>query len=134
MTFPMINGLRKIEFGNPGESRSKLITFILDGNKRATAGLLWEYEKDDEPLETVGEKLAIVDNDGRHVATLQVTGVEVTAFSQVPDEFALAEAEGDLDGNDFRQSHFTIWSKRGLDIVDDTKIVLVYFAVIADLR
>jgi len=127
--------MRTIEFGNPGESREKLISLILDGNKRATAGTLeWDYIAENEPIETVGEKLAVLDNENRHIATIQVTRVEVKRFAEVPTEFALAEAEGDLSGDDFRASHFDFWSKLGLDITDETEIVLVYFDLIQDLR
>ena len=127
--------MRMIEFGNPGESREKLISLILDGNKRATAGTLeWDYIAENEPIETVGEKLAVLDNENRHIATIQVTRVELKRFAEVPTEFALAEAEGDLSGDDFRASHFDFWSKLGLDITDETEIVLVYFDLIEDLR
>lgn len=102
MSFPLINGLRSIEFGNPGESRDKLTLMILDGNKRATAGTLeWDYIAENEPIETVGEKLAVIDNHKQQVATIQVTRVEVRRFADVPDEFALAEAEGDFSGSSF---------------------------------
>jgi uncharacterized protein YhfF len=135
MTFPIVNGLRTVEFGNPGESRDKLISLILDGNKRATAGTLeWDYIEENEPIETVGEKLAVLDNHDQHIATIQATRVEVRKFAEVPDEFALAEAEGDLNGDDFRESHYGFWSKLGLPITDDTEIVLVYFDLIEDLR
>ena len=135
MVFPRVNGLRTVEFGNPGESREKLIALILDGNKRATAGTLeWDYEAENEPIEFVGERLAVIDNQQRHVATIQATRVEVHRFADVPDEFALAEAEGDLSGDDFRESHFTFWSELGLPISDETKIVLVYFDLVEDRR
>ena len=135
MTFPIVNGLRSVEFGNPGASRDKLISLILDGNKRATAGTLeWDYIAENEPIETVGEKLAVLDNNNHHVATIQATRVEVCKFSEVPDEFALAEAEGDLNGDDFRESHLAFWTKVGLEIKDDTEIVLVYFDLVEDLR
>ena len=52
--FPRVNDLRTIEFGTPGESRSRLIDFVMNGNKRATAGLLQDYEKEGEPVEFVG--------------------------------------------------------------------------------
>ncbi len=135
MTFPIVNGLRTIEFGNPGESRDKIISFLLDGNKRATAGTLeWDYIAENEPIETVGEKLAVLDNDNLHIATIQVNRVEIERFADVPDEFALAEAEGDLSGDDFRDSHFAFWSNNGSRITDDTEIVLVYFDLIEDFR
>jgi uncharacterized protein YhfF len=108
---------------------------ILDGNKRATAGTLeWDYLAEDEPIEHVGEKLAVLDNENQQVATIQVTRVEVKKFSEVPDEFALAEAEGDLSGDDFRASHFAYWTKVGLEIKAETEIVLVYFDLVEDLR
>ena len=135
MSFAVVNGLRSIQFGNLGESRSHLISLILDGNKRATAGTLeWDYQGESEPIETVGEKLAVLDNQNRHIATIQATRVEVTRFADVPDEFALAESEGDLSGDDFRASHFEYWSKLGLPIKDDTQIVLMYFDLVGDYR
>ncbi|NCX32211.1 MAG: GNAT family N-acetyltransferase, partial [Actinobacteria bacterium] len=67
------------------------------------------------------------DNDGRHVATLQVTRVDVSRFIDVPDEFALAEAEGDLNAADFRASHLDYWTRAGEKITDDTQVVQVYF-------
>ena len=135
MTFPLVNGLRSIEFGNPGASRDSLISLILDGNKRATAGTLeWDYIAENEPIETIGEQLAVLDNHNRHLATIKATRVEVKRFADVPDEIALAEAEGDLDGDDFRSSHLAFWSKLGLSITDETEIVLLYFDLVEDLR
>ena len=51
MTFKVIDGLRTIEFGHPGESRKELNNFIINGNKRATAGLATEYLDENEPIE-----------------------------------------------------------------------------------
>lgn len=127
MAFPRVSGMRGIEFGTPGASRIKLTNLVLHGNKRATAGLLSEYHDEGEEVEHVGELLALIDNDGKHVGTLKVTRVDVCEFIKVPDEFALAENEGDLSAEDFRNSHLAYWKKVG-DIVDDqTLIVQVYF-------
>jgi uncharacterized protein YhfF len=40
MPFPLIDGYRTVEFGNPGESRNKILDFLFNGEKRATAGRL----------------------------------------------------------------------------------------------
>jgi RimJ/RimL family protein N-acetyltransferase len=48
----------------------------------------------------------------------------------VPDEFALTEAEGDLNAADFRASHSDYWSRIGEAITDDTQIVQVYFELL----
>ena len=131
MSFPVVDSLRSIEFGTPGESRARLVDFIINGNKRATAGLLHDYTEEGEPVEHVGECLAMVDNDGKHVATLRVTRVEITRFADVPDAFALAEAEGDLNASDFRASHLAYWTRAGEVITDDTQVVQVYFDLLA---
>jgi uncharacterized protein YhfF/ribosomal protein S18 acetylase RimI-like enzyme len=128
--FKVVDNLRSIEFGTPGESRARLIDFIVNGNKRATAGLLGDYAKESEPIESVGECLAMLDNNDQHVATLRVTRVEVSRFIDVPDEFALAEAEGDLNAADFRASHNDFWSRIGETITDETQIVQVYFELL----
>lgn len=131
MTFPVVDGLRSIEFGTPGESRARLVDLIINGKKRATAGLLHDYAKEGEAVEHVGECLAMVDNQGRHVATLQVRRAEISPFIKVPDEFALAEAEGDLNAADFRASHLEYWTNVGESVADDTQVVQVYFDLLS---
>jgi len=131
MTWKRADGLRTIEFGTAGESRSTLLNFLLNGNKRATAGLLeFDYEAD-EPIEEIGDVMVVLGNQGEEVGRIKVTRVEVTKFADVPDEFALAEAEGDLSGDDFRQSHRAYWEAEGIEVKDDTKVVLVYFDLIS---
>ena len=128
MAFPRVNGLRSIEFGTPGQMRDRLNNLIINGNKRATAGLLKEdYLDEGEEIEFVGEKLAILDNQQQSVGIVKATRVEVLDFKDVPTEFALAEAEGDLSGDDFRQSHLKFWNSVGIEVLPDTKIVTVYF-------
>ena len=131
MSFPVINGLRAIELGTKGEFREQLNALVLSGKKLATAGILErDYQAENEPIENVGEKLVVLDNDRRQVATIKATKVEVVRFADVPDEFALAEGEGDLSGEDFKRSHLRYWSNLGLKIDGDTEIVLLYFELV----
>ena len=128
MAFLRVNGLRSIEFGTPGPMRNRLNDLIINGSKRATAGLLKEdYIDEGEEIEYVGERLAILDNDQKQIGVIKVTRVEVLEFKDVPTEFALAEAEGDLSGDDFRQSHSKFWNSVGIEVKPETKVVTVYF-------
>ena len=129
--FPVVDDLRAIEFGSPGKSRETIVNFVVHGNKRATAGMAAEYETEGEVIEYIGECLAMLDNDSQHIATLQVTRVEISRFADVPDEFALAEAEGDLNAADFRASHFDFWTRAGETITDDTMINQIYFDLLS---
>lgn len=127
MAFPIVDGLRAIELGTPGPLRQQLVDLVVHGDKRATAGLLSEYEEEGEPLEHVGERLAVVDDDGRRVATIRVTEVVISRFAVVPDRFALAEAEGDLTAADFRASHTRFWTSIGAPVGDDMLVAQLYF-------
>ena len=72
--------VKKAEFGFPGTPlREQLVTAVLRGVKTATAGLLVDYERDGDPLPEVGERFAVVDNEGRDVAVIEVTEVRVLA-------------------------------------------------------
>jgi len=127
MSFPVVDGLRGIEFGTPGDLRRRLNDLVINANKRATAGLVSEYEHEQEPIEHVGERLVVVDDDGHRVATIRVTEVVVCRFADVPDRFPIAEGEGDLDADDFRAGHTRYWAAAGTPVTDDTPVVQLYF-------
>ena len=135
MGFPVVNGMRSIEFGSAGPSREALNALVLDAQKRSTAGLMeFDYHAHGEPLEHVGEKLAMLDSQGNHVATLLVTRAEVLRFADVPDEFAIAEGEGDFTGDEFRAGYLKDWTAQGYLVTDDTLVSNVYFDLLEDLR
>lgn len=130
MPFPVINGLRSLELGTPGPSRQRLVDLVMRGDKKATAGLMSEYETEGEPMEHVGEVLVLVDDDIQPLAHVRMTRVEQSRFGDVPWEFAQAENEGDLDIEDWRQAHYEYWTKHGEDISDDTTVVLLWFELV----
>lgn len=135
MSFPVVNGMRAIEFGSKGENRTYLNSLVLDANKRATAGhFKYDYELHGEPLEYVGEKLAMLDNEGNAVATLLVTRAELVRFADVSDEFAIAEGEGDITGDEYRAGYKPMWLRMGYEVTDDTLVATVYFDLLEDLR
>ena len=131
VTWPRVDGMRSLELGSPGEMRARLNGLVLEGRKRATAGLVAEYEQEGEELEHVGERLVLLDDDGAAVATVEVTGVEVTTFGEVPWEFAQAEGEGHRDLDHWREGHRRFWAGEGAEVVDDTPVVLIRLALVS---
>ena len=130
MTVERIDGHRLIEFGDGAEMRDRLLDFVFNGNKRATAGML-EYDYDeDEPVESVGEIFILVGNENQPVGKIQITRVDVVQFDEVSDEFALAEAEGDLSGDDFRKSHRAFWEGCGYEVKPESMVVCAYFELL----
>jgi len=53
------------------------------------------------------------------VATLLVTRAELLRFADVPDEFAIAEGEGDFTGDEFRAGYLPGWIAMGYEVTDD---------------
>ena len=131
MAWPRVDGVRALELGTPGDLREQLNHLVLTGRKRATASLLSEYTEEAEPVEHFGERLALLDSSGGHVATVQVTGVEVVPFRDVPWSFALAEGEGDADLEEWREGHRRFWVGVGTPVTDDTPVVCVRFVLAA---
>jgi uncharacterized protein YhfF len=130
VAFAIVDGLRTLEIGTPGAMRQRLNRLILEGHKRATAGLLIEYVREDEELESEGDLLALVDDDTRRIATVVVTEVETVPFIEVPWSFAQAEGEGDESLEQWREGHRRFWSAEGDTIDDLTPVVLIWFEVV----
>jgi uncharacterized protein YhfF len=130
MAHATVDGLRTLELGTPGAMRDRLNRLVLQGTKRATAGLLLDYVRDDEELEVVGEHLALVDSDGARSGVVEVIQVDTVPFGEVPWRFAQAEGEGDASLEEWRTGHLRFWTSVG-DVTDDlTPVVLVWFELL----
>ncbi|MET9604098.1 ASCH domain-containing protein [Streptomyces sp. NPDC006512] len=119
--------MRALELGSAGEVRARLNALVLAGSKRATTGLLDEYGAEAEELEFVGEALALLDDSGRPVATVEITGVEVKPFGEVTWAHAEAEGEGDASLGEWRAGHRRFWARTGAPVEDDTLLVCLTF-------
>ncbi|MCX2927086.1 ASCH domain-containing protein [Streptomyces sp. NEAU-W12] len=122
--------MRALELGTPDGLRDELNALVLAGRKTATTGLLAEYVEETEGLEFPGERLALLDNDGRAVATVEITGVETTSFAEVTREHAAAEGEGDASLEDWRAGHRRFWQREGTPVEDGTPLVCLTFRVV----
>src|SRR5690606_5079215 len=120
---PRVDGMRALAAGAPGAVRAPPDSLVLAGRKTATTGLMAEYAEEAEGLEYVGERLALLDDDGRRVATLDVTGVTRCSFADVPWEHALAEGEGDASLDEWRAGHRRLWPGAGATVGDGTPVV-----------
>ncbi|WP_067182179.1 ASCH domain-containing protein [Microtetraspora niveoalba] len=129
--WPRVDGMRSLELGTPGAVRGELNALVLAGKKTATTSLLVEdYTREAEGLEYPGERLALLDDEGRSVAVIEVTGVAVTPFVDVPWEHAEAEGEGDASLEEWRDVHRRFWSRVGTPVDDRTLVVCLAFRVV----
>lgn len=94
---------------------NELVGLVLAGTKRATAGLLWSYEEEDEPLPSVGDLSVVTDWEGGARCVIRTTSVEIVAFDAVTPEFAVIEGEGDGSLEYWRQAHQAAFTRELAD-------------------
>ncbi|RZS40811.1 uncharacterized protein YhfF [Herbihabitans rhizosphaerae] len=97
------------EFAFPGPLRDTLVAAILSGAKTSTSSLLLGYEREGEPLPTVGEREVVVDSDGRGVAVIECTEVRLVRLADVDLAHAIDEGEGYETVAQWRAGHERFW-------------------------
>ena len=116
------------------ESRPDLATelglLVRDGPKRATAGVLAEYESEGEPLPKPGELSIILDGAGTPLCVIRTTEVLTSRFGDVDERFAWDEGEGDRTLEWWRNAHAEFFAQEGQQIDDDTMMVLERFELV----
>jgi uncharacterized protein YhfF len=128
------DGLRAFGFGDAGPMRQRLTALTVAGTKVAT-GDLWQqgYVDEGEAVEEIGERLAVLDDDDRVVAIIEITLVEKHRFAELPWEFACAEGEGFASIEHWREGHRSYYAKHGVD-VDDTSIFVCLWFRLDEIR
>jgi uncharacterized protein YhfF len=131
-----LEDLPPAEFAFPGPLRDQLVAAILAGAKTSTSGLVLFYERENEPLPTVGQLLAVMDSRARRVAAIEVTEVRVVRLADVDLQHALDEGEGDESVAQWRAGHERFWHSAevreelgdpGFVVNDDTLVVAERF-------
>jgi len=132
-------GADKAEFAFPGPLRDRLVAAVLSGAKTSTSGLLLGYDRDNEPLPAVGQRLAVVDSADRCVAVIELTEVRVVRLADVDLSHALDEGEGYESVAQWRAGHETFWHSAevraefgdpGFTVDDDTLVVTKRFRLL----
>ncbi|MFE5832882.1 MULTISPECIES: ASCH domain-containing protein [unclassified Streptomyces] len=141
MTGP--HALKPFLLAFPGPLRDRLVAAVLSGEKTATTGLLLEYEAENEELPEVGERSAVVDSDGREVAVVEITEVQVLPLRDADLRLALGEGEGYRSVAEWRAGHEDFWHGEEMRealgdpefVVDGgTMLVVEWFEVVEVLR
>jgi len=83
-------------FGNTPEMADELAALVLKGEKRATTSLLWIYEKfPEEKIPREGEYSIVLNATKEPVCVIRSMSVTTRKYSEVDEEYARTEGEGD---------------------------------------
>lgn len=127
------------EFGFPGPLRDKLVAAILRGEKTSTTGLYEEYLREGTPISGIGERSLVIDSEGRGVAVIETTGVEVRRMGDVDLQFAIDEGEGFETLEEWYEAHVRFFTSPELvaalgdppvPVNDDTLVVCERFRLV----
>ncbi len=101
-----------------------------DGPKRATTGLLSDYEEEGEALPETGDYSVLLDGRGGPLCIIRTTHVELRPFGEVDAEFARVEGEGDRSLDYWRRAHLAFFDRLDIEIDDGTMMVLERFDLV----
>ena len=121
-------------FGDSAEMADELGDLVVNGPKRATAGLVLDYESEGDSLPVVGEHCVVLGGDGRPLAVIRTTDVRVGPLSSVEDAFAWDEGEGDRTRAWWLDGHSRFFTRQcaanGWTFTDDIEVAFERFEVV----
>lgn len=115
-----------------GTESDRLLLSVLAGDKTATCSLYVAYQFENEPLPQAGEFNLILDSRHYPLVITRTTQVDILAMNDVPEDFALAEGEGDYTA--WWQQHKQFFTQQlqqyGLSWQEDIVLVCERFQLI----
>ena len=121
-------------FGDSEKLARDLAALVLDGPKRATAGLLWDAEADPNMMPVLGGYSLVTDHASTPLLIIRTTQVDIRPYNEVDADFAAAEGEGDGSLDYWRAAHWDYFSRRcaalGRKPSMDMPVILERFALV----
>ncbi len=118
-------------FCNNEEDANELAQLVIDGTKRGTASLHLLYEIEKTSLPKVGDYNIITNWYGDAQCIIQGINVHVLPFSEITEELAYIEGEGDKTLDYWRRAHLKFFKEEaesiGLVFNEDMLIVFEEF-------
>ena len=98
------------KFGDSRALCDELLALVRQGAKTATCGALRDFEAG-EPMPQVGRRDVALDWDGKPALLIETVEVTIRRFHDVPEDFALAEGEGDFE--EWKRGHIAYFTRNG---------------------
>ncbi|OMQ23091.1 ASCH domain-containing protein [Serratia oryzae] len=99
-------------FGDSPELADELVALVMQGGKTATCGSLHAFEQE-EVSPSVGGYSIILSGEGQPVCVIRTLALRLVRFSEVSEEQARKEGEGDLSLEYWRTEHQAFFEREG---------------------
>jgi uncharacterized protein YhfF len=101
-----------VTFGDSSAMADELAALVVHGPKRATAGLLRDYEGEPTAVPVIGGYAVVVNGGGDPLCVFQTTDVRIGPLSSVDDSFAWDEGEGDRTREWWLAAHTSYFTRQ----------------------
>jgi uncharacterized protein YhfF len=123
-----------VSFADSPDVATALAELVVEGRKRATAGLLRQFGGDGEPLPVIGGYVVLVDGQGRPRAVWRTMELRLGALVSVDEAFAWDEGEDDRTRASWLALHrafFGRYAERcGFELHDEAETIFERFEVV----
>ncbi|MEH7225343.1 ASCH domain-containing protein [Bacillus sp. JJ1566] len=117
-----------------GADPDYLAQLVIDGIKTATCSGYVFYEIENEPLPRVDDYSIVLNSKDEPVAIIKTVEVTIQPMNEVPEEFAIAEGEGDRTYQYWKDVHVRFFTcelqKIGREFSEEMLLVCERFALI----
>ena len=120
----------RFSFGDSPDLADKLLALVLAGAKTATCGAVRDYGPGRDAMPEVGRRDIVLDGAGNPAAVIETVSLDIRRFADVPEDFALAEGEGDFAA--WRSAHIAYFERNG-GWSEDLELVCERFRLIEEL-
>lgn len=101
-------------FGNSPAMATELVELVVEGRKRATAGLSHWYEEAGPGCPVLGGFSIVLDGDKVPCCIIRTTEIRIGPLSSVDDRFAWDEGEGDRSRDYWLAAHREFFRRAAL--------------------
>lgn len=117
-----------------GANPDHLAQLVIDGVKTATCSAYVLYELESEPVPSEGDYSVILNSLDEPLAIIKTVEVNIMPMNKVPEEFAIAEGEGDRTYRYWWEVHEEYFKSElkefGLEYSEDILLVCERFQLI----
>lgn len=120
--------------GDSAAMADELAELIVQGRKRATAGLVSEFRHEGEPLPQIGGHFVVCDGAGSPVVVVRSVELRLGPLDSVDDAFAWDEGEGDRSRTAWLSGHRAFFMRacaaRAEVFTDEHEVIFERFTVV----
>lgn len=133
--------MQRIEFGQPGELRDRIVASVLRGQKTATSRLAAIFDLEQAVISRPGDQYEVINSSGDVAGVTEIDEVRIMRLAAVGEDVSTEEGGFFAGVQDWRAVHVQGWQSYAAairefvhdphwSITDDTPVVVRFFHLV----